>query len=728
MVEIGSGSGFATGYLSAMDRDSESSQGGHNDGGHHCGQDHGTGGSTNDLGIKAGDFGMSFLMGLGSTSTVPGILAKIRTGAKTLELGLGNRPGGKGGQGGHSAGMYGEKQRQALREAAKANRVDFTLHTSVGVQGLAGQGQQGFSRETKEMSVQEIKRALEFAADVGQGGPVVVHTGEYQRPMKSSRWNEEEGKWKGKFEWYENEEERGSYQVVDTRTGQVITEAKRGRTISRPVWKKYQEGDKFWDKEDGRTYTDKNGKIVKEGDYIDYWGNKVGRDTRVPIWDSENQEFKIQQLTWDKLTDEAKDLTEEARDFWRKNRNAKNGEWDKSMWRRFKNAKSESDIEVFEEEAHVISSLETNAANSRAWAATYMQDFDENINRLEKLEEAKKIFEEIEGATSDEEKWRLQQQIPIDRYRLLPPEQKMPAELIQQEINSVQARIKQARDSAAGQMSQAQDQIETLKHIESAQSYALKEAYDSYARGGVYAWEKSRELEKKGQLKKNLNLAMENLFPEAYGAHPDEIISLVKSSRGRMKELMVQKGYSDQEAEKAAKQSLSMTFDTGHMNMWRKYWKGDHKKTPKQNDDDFNEWAKEMTGKMVKAGVIGHVHLDDNYGYQDEHLAPGEGNAPIREMVKILKENGYDGELIVEPGADFTTDNGGFQSVMKTWRHFDTPIMGTGSSFSRATGSTGKQWSNIQYGFFGQNAPPYFTFGAYSPSEDWTLWTGVPLE
>ena len=37
-------------------------------------------------------------------------------------------------------------------------------------------------------------------------------------------------------------------------------------------------------------------------------------------------------------------------------------------------------------------------------------------------------------------------------------------------------------------------------------SDSLKEAYDSYARGGVYAWEKSRELERKGQLKKNLNL------------------------------------------------------------------------------------------------------------------------------------------------------------------------------------------------------------------------------
>ena len=727
MVEIGSGSGFTTGYLSAMDRDSGGSDHGPNSGGgHHCGEDHGNGGSTGDLGIKAGDFGMSFLMGIGSTSTVPGILAKIRTGAKTLELGLGNRPGGKGGQGGHSAGMYGKKQRQALREAAKANRVDFTLHTSVGVQGLAGQGQQGFSRETKEMSIQEIKRALEFAADVGEGGPVVVHTGEYQRPMKSAKWNED-GEWKDKFEWYDNEDQRGSYQVVDTRTGQVITEARRGRTITRPVWKRFNEKDKLWAEKEGRSYTDSNGTKVEEGDYIDYWGNKVERATRVPVWNENKQEFETNQLTWDKLTEEAGDLTFEAKEFWRENRNAGDKVWDKSIWKRFKDVKDVNEINVYEEEAHVISSLETQAASSRAFAQQYVQDFNENINDLEKLKKTMEIYKEIEETTDEDEKWRLLKEVQVDRYGFVPRDKKLPTELLLQDIKSKESRIRQARDSAAGQFSQAQDQMETLKHIQSAQTYALSEAYDSYARGGVYAWEKSKELERKGKLKKHLNLAMENLFPEAYGAHPDEIIDLVKSSRDRMQTLMMQKGYNEKEAKDAAKKSLSMTFDTGHMNMWRKYWKGDPSKDPAQNDKDFDKWALQMTGKMVKAGVVGHVHLDDNYGYQDEHLAPGEGNAPIKDMVRILKENGYEGELIVEPGADFTTDNGGFQSVMKTWKHFDTPIKGTGSNFGRAT-AQGKSWGNIQYGFFGQNAPPYFTFGGYSPSEDWTLWTGVPLE
>ena len=126
-------------------------------------------------------------------------------------------------------------------------------------------------------------------------------------------------------------------------------------------------------------------------------------------------------------------------------------------------------------------------------------------------------------------------------------------------------------------------------------------------------------------------------------------------------------------------------------------------------------------GEMVTKKVVGHIHLDDNFGYNDEHLAPGEGNAPITEMMKALKDNGYKGELIVEPGADFTTDLSGFHSVMKTWKLFGSSVYGAGS------GVRGRGWGDVT-GYMGMTQPPYFVFGSYSPSEDWTLWSGVQLE
>ncbi|MBI2666878.1 hypothetical protein HYX13_04660 [Candidatus Woesearchaeota archaeon] len=88
-----------------------------------------------------------------------------------------------------------------------------------------------------------------------------------------------------------------------------------------------------------------------------------------------------------------------------------------------------------------------------------------------------------------------------------------------------------------------------------------------------------------------------------------------------------------------------------------------------------------------------------------------------------MKKKKYKGVMIVEPGADYYTDVSGFHSVMKTWRLFGSPVYGGGSGMSSK-----RSWNEVGYGFFGQNQPPYFVFGAYSPSEDWTLWSGVPLE
>jgi len=39
-----------------------------------------------------------------------------------------------------------------------------------------------------------------------------------------------------------------------------------------------------------------------------------------------------------------------------------------------------------------------------------------------------------------------------------------------------------------------------------------------------------------------------------------------------------------------------------------------------------------------------------------------------------------------------------------------------------------RSWGNVQDSYFGRPEPPYFVFGAYSPSEDWTLWSGVKVE
>ncbi len=228
-------------------------------------------------------------------------------------------------------------------------------------------------------------------------------------------------------------------------------------------------------------------------------------------------------------------------------------------------------------------------------------------------------------------------------------------------------------------------------------------------------------------LDKPVVITMENIFPESYGAHPDELKDLILNSRKRMAErLHEQRGISREEATKLADNHIKATLDTGHLNTWRKYWQNDPKKSMTQNDADFKNWMLEKTEDLAKNKIIGNVHLTDNYGYQDDHLAPGQGTTPVKEMVKILKKHGYDKALTVEPGADASTDLSDFHGLMKTWRLFGSPVYGAHGP-ARSDMPKGN-WADVQYSYFGQTKAPYYIFGPYSPSEDWTLFSQVPLE
>ena len=677
--------------------------------------------STNDVGVGIRDIGFS--LGLGPTPNVPAIGAKLRAGSKTAELTF--MGAGKGSGQHHTPEYYGKAQRKALEEIGKANEVNFTTHASVGIQGLAGMDQQGnFSKAGKDFSVQEIKRAIEFAGDVAQGGPVVVHTGEFHRPIVDADWNKE-GRDAGKFEMYEGEQERASFRVVDTRTGAVIQEARKNRKVSRPIWKVAAEGQEYTDFEGQK-------KIAHAGEkvYTDYFGNRLKPEDRVPEFDEKTREFKVTQMDWEDLVKESKEMTARAQEEFKRWDMLSEEEKRKSIWReriiQAKEAgKNIGQIEIRPEEAYIIATLETNAANSRGWAHYYGGDFDETIDHIKRLNKAKEFYEKMESAVDEKEKWKLKQQAGALAGGLVPLDTKYPTEIIKQHLREAERKLRYSKEGASSSWSQAEEAKETIRHVQSAETYALQESYDAYAQAGISAMRQSDKMEQMKKLKKPIAVAMENLFPESYGSHPDELKELVLNSRERMAKTLEKKyGYSLEKARKEADEHLTATLDTGHVNMWRKYWKSDNKKTIEENDREFNDWLINKIGDLAKANVIGHVHLVDNYGYQDDHLAPGEGNSPIAEMIKSLKKNGYKGELIVEPGADWSTDVTGFHSVMKAWKFFGSPVYGAGGG----AGISSRGWGGVQSGYFGSNQPPYFMFPPYTPSEDWTLWTGVPLD
>ena len=194
--------------------------------------------------------------------------------------------------------------------------------------------------------------------------------------------------------------------------------------------------------------------------------------------------------------------------------------------------------------------------------------------------------------------------------------------------------------------------------------------------------------------------------------------------KGMLQENPFYMGIGKEEAEKIAERHIKATLDTGHLNMWKKFWQDDPKLNREQNDGKFKQWYLNQVESLAKENMVGNVHLADNFGYQDDHLSPGQGNAPIKEAVAILKKHGYDRALTVEPGADAATDLSDFHGLMKTWKLFGSPMYGVGMGSPQVP----QNWTDVQYSYFGQNRPPYFVFGPYAPSNDWTLWSAVPME
>ncbi|MBW2984650.1 sugar phosphate isomerase/epimerase [Candidatus Woesearchaeota archaeon] len=690
-----------------------------------------------DLGIQ--DIGMSVPMGI-SAGNVQGVYSKIRMGAGNIELQF---PGAiRGQRQAHTPGMYGEDQRQAIRELGAVNEVKFTTHSSMGIMGLAGFTGDNpynvwFQREQRKQAVDEIKRAIEFARDTAGGGSVVVHTGEVDRPLSEQPWNiGPDGR--PLFKGYEEEAEVTRVRVVDERSGQVH-QVRKNQRVARPKW---LTSDKDYDGQD----TKGNSVHIKKGDYVDYEGKLIPFEDwfnpekgRVPIYDKERGRFENELYDWDMIMEETR----------------KRNQWKAKILG--KKVEDLTDEERYvPEEIYLRSTMETNEGHSRGWAMQYGYETDHHLKSLKKLREAMDYYEKLEKTIPEDEKWKIMRRNPMfgDAInQLVPPDAEMPTKILKEAITMQERRIEFSRQASASQELQAEDSHETQEYLVSADKYAVRESTKSYAEAGIHAMDCTINP------RNPVVITMENIFPERYGGHPEELRNLIHKAREEMVNRLshrtiedpagrrytreeaqqlgrpdlygkirhIQNPYfrnmNEEEARKKAAQHIKATLDTGHLNTWRKYWQDDPQRTPLENEQAFKKWMLGQVETLAKEGLIGNVHLTDNFGYQDDHVAPGQGNTPNKEIVRILKKHGYDRAWTVEPGADASTDLSDFHGLMKTWRHFGSPIYGTGMRIGAP-----QTWTDVHYSYFGQNKPPYYIFGAYAPSNDWTLWSATPME
>lgn len=129
-------------------------------------------------------------------------------------------------------------------------------------------------------------------------------------------------------------------------------------------------------------------------------------------------------------------------------------------------------------------------------------------------------------------------------------------------------------------------------------------------------------------------ISLENFYPGTAFSTGKEMKQLIEESRKEFVRL-AEKDLGKDRAEKAAEKLIGATWDVGHLNILRKH--------------GFSEEEIVKETKDV-AKFIKHVHLTDNFGYNDSHLAPGMGNVPFKKIFEELEKAGFRGKEIVEAG------------------------------------------------------------------------------
>jgi hypothetical protein len=660
----------------------------------------------------------------------------IKMGTKKIQIVFSGR-GGSGVTAGGGPSLYGKDVRTSLFEKAKATGVELVgveLSPAV-ISGLAGFDPQSgrLSEERRQQDLKKVRDAVRFAADVSKGGCVDLWSQEFSRNIYDAAWNDknrvknkyegiDDKKWAGMFYDYSADEHKSAEELakegkqpsrllrylIDDRSGEPIRQSAvysgetthEVRYMTASDYEK-QYGEKIVGKKRG-------GKELRADDHVDIEGNYVdiidpaSVHKLVPYMDPEKHQFDTRELTWEKVMDRTKTYNE----------------------------KYAGDNPVTPEEYLYKQRLAVQKALYNGQSLYYSREVESLHDRLKELHDLKRLTAEMQNNMTDEQKrrWIRETVVPklgprevvsdreIDRLTKLKPE-----EAVQDIIYRTQNTLNGFQEQATAQKVQQAEVEQIEKHITTPFKFGLKRSVDSYSEAGIDALKvtKERKLDKPVYIGPELGWAS-----ESYGGHPDEFIQLIEESRKAMAEKLVKKeGYSEQAAKEAAKNHIKGMVDTSHLAMWFKHFKKKDDWTDEKHLKEFNTWMKEQGRKIAKAGVAGGVQVVDTMTGEHSHLPAGQGQFDVAGFVKVMKEEGFNGQIIAEGHEEDTMRIGQGRILTETWRAFGSNVASVGHGPMGLRG-----WGGIQHSYFGQVTPPTYIVGAYAPSNEWSLWSETPFE
>lgn len=282
---------------------------------------------------------------------------------------------------------------------------------------------------------------------------------------------------------------------------------------------------------------------------------------------------------------------------------------------------------IGEYERHLISGL--NELHHK-----FVKYFPEETreDRLKK----KAYLDSIKGLSNDYRK-----QIEIERRVSLEQAKKFEAAKTEEEKNKILINFEQnvanEVEKRLGKRITGYDLLQGLSKLEAPEvwkttdDFAREKTKKTVAEVAFHAYDKYKD--------KAPILAIENFYPETVLSRADSLKKLIKESRSELAQKLVrEKGLSKDEASDVAAKLIGATWDVGHINMLRKYGYG----------------KKEVVEEAKKiAPYVKHIHLTDNFGFNDTHLPPGMGDVPIKEQLRELEKRGdlKDVRAIAEAGA-----------------------------------------------------------------------------
>lgn len=465
-----------------------------------------------------------------------------------------------------------------IRRLNKLTGAEATLHAPIQDLDLAGFTQQGWNEYERQESVEKLKSVIDRAhhMDINGNIPITVHAGGFP----AQKWQKE-----GLYEGGEIKE--GQKPLQDQRSEMVIVNQDTGQMQAVRYKKK---------------------------DYIS------GREV---AWTPEYSMDNLNRTSWD---DEKLRIME-----WKKDMNEVQDRFDALHRQRLELLKRAEGEKILTEdekrELTALSAEEQKVHNYRGELYTHIRSLTEDMySRYKKFGAGEKgiekrqheeMFKDVIGKINEDEN-------KIDRIR-------NDLDKIDEKYGKVKT-----RDEAKEILNERRKLINTYSEITYDQSetvaraieqlpapktwipvddFAKEKVSSSVTEAALYAYKKYGE--------KAPTISVENVYPEFALSRAESLKETVELAKKNFVEKL-KKEIGEKKAKEIANKLIGVTWDVGHIYMLRKHG---------YTDEDIKKEA-EKIGKHVT-----HIHLTDNFGFEDSHLPPGEGSVNIKEQLAEIEKS-----------------------------------------------------------------------------------------